>query len=127
MNALMLNAGVFIVALFLGFTTGVKVEANRNDAAILRSQKDFKVKLDAKEADIYAISEQYETLKRERQAAAAGVDRAVGRVADRLDYAAACLDADGVRAANAAILGFVDDPGQLDPTVPAARTARQRK
>lgn len=124
---LTIRALIVFVVFVAGLLAGARIEGNRRDARALADARVAAKQIDEKNVEIYNLGVEYEKNKRLREKRFARHDREVDAVADRPAYAAACLDPDGLRLANAAILGFVDEPSQLDATVPSTRTAERRK
>lgn len=120
-------AGVIILG--MGFTAGFKVEdwhcAAQQKAAIEAGVQEYKDEAAAANLAASKLEAQLAALQQTQRKVGADVDR----IAAKPLYRGTCFDADGVRAANAALTGQTADTGRPNgavsrPDAPAKRKAR---
>lgn len=108
-----------------GYWWGSTAESNARDAKELKMQKAAKIAYDAKVVDFNEISDQLEVAKHERTIVTRTITERVNKYVDRPIYRNECLDTDGLRDADAALIGKSGNTGEPAATVPPADTAKR--
>jgi hypothetical protein len=109
-----------------GATSGFKVESWRWSAAELAATQAVESDRVAKETKEAAAATQVAQTEEKERVVYRTIVQTVDRIVEKPVYRdRVCLDADGLRAANSALLGTAA-PGQPDPALPAVKPARGR-
>lgn len=115
-----------IALLVTGFVSGYRVEAwhcaSEQKAAIEESISQYKTEAEKANAAAQALERQLGN----QNAQSKSIAEAVARIASRPAYRTQCLDADGLRAANAALTGQTSDPSGPHGSVSGSRPAAKR-
>lgn len=114
------HVAALLVGLAVGGTGAWQVQAWRADSAALKRVEQSKSDFLRREKAAYLPSVAHEQFKEKERVAYVSITETVERLVDRPVYRNICLDADGVRAYNAAARGSADHPGELGPAVRVA-------
>jgi hypothetical protein len=107
-----------LLALAGAFRLGARYEQGRQAERDNKQFGELQLKYEGAFDENNRIAAELETARAERQIVYRDITKNVIRYIDRPVYHTACLDADGLRDANAALAGKRPDPGQPADTVP---------
>jgi hypothetical protein len=124
MPPLAIYAAAALALLVSGFGAGWKVESWRWSASLVAVEQAAEAERQAVAEKQAAASAALEQQKEQTRVVYRTITKTVDRIVERPVYRNVCLDDDGVRAVNAALAGKAADPGESQPTVPAAGAAR---
>jgi len=113
------HVAAVLLGLALGGTGAWQVQSWRADRAELKRVEQAKSDFLRREKAAYAPSVAHEQFKEKERVAYVTIIETVERLVERPVYRNICLDADGVRAYNAAARGAAGDPGEPGPAVRA--------
>lgn len=110
-----------LVGAGLAFGAAWRVQDWRHDAAELQRREDAAELLRLRERTVDVAAVGHEQFKERERVVYQVITETVDRIVERPVYRNVCLDADGLRALNAAVLGRADNPGEPAPAVPEPR------
>lgn len=114
------HAAALIVGLSVGFAGAWNVQSWRADSAQLKRVEQAKTEFLRRDKEAYTPSVAHEQFKQRERVVYEVVTETIDKIIERPVYRNICLDADGLRALNAAVNGSSEDSSKPSPTVPVA-------